>query len=601
MKKIKWFLLTAMLAGLLFAFLPFQSAEAAESNGYEYEVLEDGTASVTKYNGTNSAVVIPEQLDGYTISSIGSSAFARNNGIKTVELPAQLKRIDPFAFYQCELLEQIDFPEGLTNIRYNAFDSCKSLKTIEIPESLSALGEDAFAGCESLSAIQVASGNKYFASEKNVLFSKDKTELIFYPAALSQNIYAVPESVTTISSGAFLDAKNIDRIYIPKSVTTIEESAFDNANQNIVICGESGSAAEQYALDNGMKFANEQYVQIESVTMSQDVVRMEKANEAVTLKVAFTPENATDKSIKWTSNNPSVATVDADGKVIAKGNGLTIIIAQCGSKYAYCQVYVSIPDPEPTPTPDPAPVYKASFDKQTYQLYATAKIKAKLVSNMTGDTFVSVRSSSTAIATIAKDGTITGVKGGTATITATTKSGKTISATVKVVTPSVKLNLSSIPLQLKKSTTAVKVKTKLSTDSVSKWSSSNSKIITVNAKTGKITAKKTGKAYIIVKMKSGATAKCKVTVQKSPVKTTKLTVNQTKVTLKLKGGKKTFQIAAVKTPVTSLEKVTYKSSNTKVATVSSKGKITAKKAGKATITVKAGNKVKKITVTVKKK
>lgn len=244
---------------------------------------------------------------------------------------------------------------------------------------------------------------------------------------------------------------------------------------------------------------------------------------------------------------------------------------------------------------------KASFDRQTYQLYATAKVKAKLVSNMTGDAFVSVRSSSTAIATIAKDGTITGVKSGTATITATTKSGKTISATVKVVTPSVKLNLSSIPLQLKKSTTAVKVKTKLSTDSVSKWSSSNSKIITVNAKTGKITAKKAGKAYIIVKMKSGATAKCKVTVQKSPVKTTKLTVNQTKVTLKLKGGKKTFQIAAVKTPVTSLEKVTYKSSNTKVATVSSKGKITAKKAGKATITVKAGNKVKKITVTVKKK
>jgi hypothetical protein len=169
-----------------------------------------------------------------------------------------------------------------------------------------------------------------------------------------------------------------------------------------------------------------------------------------------------------------------------------------------------------------------------------------------------------------------------------------------VTTAKVTLNLSSLPLQVKKSTTAVKIKSKAAKDTVAKWSSSNTKIITVNAKSGKITAKKAGTAYVVVTMKSGATARCKVTVQKSAVKTKKLSVNKTKVTLKLKGGSKTFTIKAVKAPVTSLEKVTYKSSNKKVATVSSKGKITAKKAGKATITVKAGTKTKKITVTVKK-
>lgn len=167
----------------------------------------------------------------------------------------------------------------------------------------------------------------------------------------------------------------------------------------------------------------------------------------------------------------------------------------------------------------------------------------------------------------------------------------------------VTLNAKSVPLQLKKSTTAIKISSYTKGDSVAKWSSSNGKILTVNAKTGKVTAKKTGTAYVIVTMKSGATAKCKVKVQKKAVKTTKITVNKSKVTLVLTGKKKvkTFTVKAVKNPITSPDKVTFKSSNKKVATVSSKGKITAKKKGTATITVKAGKKTKKIKVTVKTK
>ena len=172
---------------------------------------------------------------------------------------------------------------------------------------------------------------------------------------------------------------------------------------------------------------------------------------------------------------------------------------------------------------------------------------------------------------------------------------------LKKLSAKVKLNVSSAPLQLRKSTTAIKVKSKNATDQVSKWTSSNKKIITVNARTGKITAKKVGKAYVIVTMKSGVQAKCRITVQKKAVKTTKVSVNKTKVTLKLKGGRKTFAITASKTPVTSPEKITYKSSNKRIATVSSKGRITAKRAGKTKITVKSGKKTRKITVTVKKK
>ena len=87
-------------------------------------------------------------------------------------------------------------------------------------------------------------------------------------------------------------------------------------------------------------------------------------------------------------------------------------------------------------------------------------------------------------------------------------------------------------------------------------------------------------------MKSSATTKCKVKIQKTAVKLTKIAVNSKKVNLNLKKGPKTYKLTATKAPITVVNKVTFTTSNKKVADVSKSGKITAKKAGKAVITVK---------------
>lgn len=160
----------------------------------------------------------------------------------------------------------------------------------------------------------------------------------------------------------------------------------------------------------------------------------------------------------------------------------------------------------------------------------------------------------------------------------------------------VKLNAKKVDLQIKKSSTGLQA-TVMEGDAVKNWSSSNKKIVTVN-KNGKITGKKAGTAVITVTTKKGATAKVTVTVKKKVVKCTNLKADKKSLTLK-KG--KSYQLKVTKTPVTTLEKVTYKSSNKKVATVNGKGKITAKKAGNATITVKCGNKTVKVKVKVKNK
>lgn len=168
----------------------------------------------------------------------------------------------------------------------------------------------------------------------------------------------------------------------------------------------------------------------------------------------------------------------------------------------------------------------------------------------------------------------------------------------KKLTATIKVNASSVTLKTKQSTSALKVTGLANGDSIKQWKSANTKIVKV-AKNGKLTAgTKTGKTYVTVTLKSGKTAKIAVKVQKTTVKTTKLAGVPKKVTLV--AGKK-YTLKPSKSPITSQEKITYKSANTKIATVDAKGVIKAKKAGTVKVTVKSGKKAAVVTVTVKRK
>ena len=174
--------------------------------------------------------------------------------------------------------------------------------------------------------------------------------------------------------------------------------------------------------------------------------------------------------------------------------------------------------------------------------------------------------------------------------------GRTEKKNIEKLKPTVKINVSSIPLKMKQSTTKVKVTGLARGDYIKSWKSSNSKVVTVNTK-GQITAKnKRGKVTITVTMASGLKRNIKVTVQKAAVVAKKITGVSKFITLK-EG--KTTTLKPVISPITVTSKTTYKSSNEKVAIVNSKGKITAKKKGTVIITVKNGKRTVKCKVTVK--
>ena len=171
----------------------------------------------------------------------------------------------------------------------------------------------------------------------------------------------------------------------------------------------------------------------------------------------------------------------------------------------------------------------------------------------------------------------------------TRNSGEKLKATIKV-------NATTLPLKVKQKTSALKVTGLAKGDSVKSWKSSNKKIFTVSSKGVIKAGKKTGKATLTITLASGLKKKVTVKVQKGTVTTSKIKGLKSSVTLK-KGKKLTLK--PIRYPITSTQKFTYSSSNKKVATVTSKGVIQAKKKGTARITVRSGKKKYVVKVRVK--
>ncbi|MBQ2061132.1 MAG: leucine-rich repeat protein [Oscillospiraceae bacterium] len=169
------------------------------------------------------------------LTIIGESAFSDCIGLEQIDIPETVTKIDDLVFNGCLNLAKIQLHEGLRKIGKGAFKNCSSLASITIPTSVTSISEAPFRGCESLKSIRVESKNKFFKSEPNkregsdhVLFNKNKSTLITYPANSREVQYDIPDSVTTISDWAFCECKKLNRITIPDSVSEIGEGAFCN-------------------------------------------------------------------------------------------------------------------------------------------------------------------------------------------------------------------------------------------------------------------------------------------------------------------------------------------------------------------------------------
>ena len=160
-----------------------------------------------------------------SVTEICKEAFAKCCSLKNITIPNSVSKIGDRAFDRCDSLTSITLPDGITEIGEYTF-RCRRLMSIAIPAGVTKIEERAFSECVSLKCIAVSPDNPAFISVDGILFNKDRTRLIMYPADKEGDAYSIPISVTEIGRGAFTRCRNLKVITIPDSVTEIGDWAF---------------------------------------------------------------------------------------------------------------------------------------------------------------------------------------------------------------------------------------------------------------------------------------------------------------------------------------------------------------------------------------
>ncbi len=227
MNKIKRFLsivLSALMVLSMTAAFAVSVSFAAVDGDFSYTV-KDEKATVSAYNGSGTAVVVPAALGGYTVVGVGADAFRGMAGITSVSLPAGVTVIGEAAFADCAALTVIDLPAALTKIGDAAFMNT-ALTDLTIPASAEYIGKGSLSGCTSLATLTVpfVGVEKTKSNFLGALFdAAGATDTANYPASLKT---VTVTDDTTVDAYAFYNMKKVENIIWNGTPTALGAYAF---------------------------------------------------------------------------------------------------------------------------------------------------------------------------------------------------------------------------------------------------------------------------------------------------------------------------------------------------------------------------------------
>ena len=317
-----------------------QSAEKADDTNlpYEYELDEDGNATLTKYTGSETEVVTPKTIDGHPVTRLegtfrqpeaekkdeagkadgaSSSASAEmeeadkaqaaqpgeeeEGGIRSITVSEGVDYIDGYTFANLATLEEVSLPSTLKQVNGYTFEGLKGLKEVTLSEGLETIQTEAFkdTGIETI---------------------------------------VLPETLQTIGAKAF-QSEALKEITVPESVTRIGGQAF-RADTGLTIYTTMNSTAAVYAQLNQIDVVYTDYVAVQEVALDKAELTLVEGETGM-LKAGVLPEDATEKTVAWESSDPAVASVDENGTITAVKEGQAVITAKAGGASAQCTVTVN--------------------------------------------------------------------------------------------------------------------------------------------------------------------------------------------------------------------------------------------------------------------
>ena len=169
-------------------------------------------------------VALPDSL-----TEIGDDAFLQCHALTDIALPGSLTRIGADAFNMCDSLRNVTLPEGLTALGRDAFWSCRSLESVTLPDSLTDLEYNPFVGCRSLVRIGLSASHPALRLQDGVLYNRQGTRLVCYPASREDAAFTVPAGVRQIGADAF-SGFHLTDVTLPEGVEEIGERAFSSCS-----------------------------------------------------------------------------------------------------------------------------------------------------------------------------------------------------------------------------------------------------------------------------------------------------------------------------------------------------------------------------------
>ena len=177
-----------------------------DSYGEGYQVIG--------YNGLDSNVMIPAEIDGVHILAIGMNAFKNNTRIKHVSIPEGITAIDDFAFSGCHNLESILLPNSLVQVGYESFRECYALREITLPYHVAYIGDYCFYKCHALRNINLLSSVPL------------QIQFAAFSECFAIDNLILPDTLFEIGPYVFNNCINLSQLVLPKQLSRIGLSAF---------------------------------------------------------------------------------------------------------------------------------------------------------------------------------------------------------------------------------------------------------------------------------------------------------------------------------------------------------------------------------------
>lgn len=512
-------------------------------------------------NGMNiEKLIIPDTNSPIARDENISYTLAWSESLKEVQIGTLfINKIPSNCFLGCKKLSKVTFSDKFleqakvkqsTIFRDYCFAECSSLKTFVVPEGIKEISKSAFDKTE---IENIVLGNNsdnccigYCENLKNVVvYSMTNTVYGTSEKYKPANIYGYPNSVAEEDAKEYSIINDYECNFVDISTVNIdsmieawqngEEPTEPTTTSTTVTTATTTSTSTTQPSSSSISTPDEPVTETTTVpptstTETKPTVVKASGISLNTNKLALTrygtdvkekltatvtPNETTNKNVKWTSSNNKIATVDENGYVTAKGKGIARITATTtdGSNLsATCTVTVK----------QMVTMIVNTMNINRGSKNVNRKLPVMVGNNATNKT-LNYRSGNSKVVSVNAKGQITAKKKGTATVSVKTTDGTNIvvyyRVTVKQLVTSVKLNKKAISLKAKgkakqKTYTLKATVTKDANNKKVKWTTSNKKVAVVNSK-GKVTAKRKGTCYISVTSTDGSrkSAKCKVTVK----------------------------------------------------------------------------------------